>query len=202
VQMPGLSGFEVIEHVGIDQMPTVIFITAFEEHAVKAFEVHAVDYLLKPFDDDRLREAVAQARSRLASAREGDLHRRLTALLAECRVDALSPTRPEEYLTRLTVREDDRITFVDTQEVDWFEASGNNVRLHMPGRVCQVRCTLRSLIASLDRSQFIRIHRSTIVNLKRIKEVQPWMGGDYLAIMRDGTQLKVSRSYRQDLLGR
>ena len=205
VQMPGTSGFEVIERIGVEEMPVVVFVTAFEEHALRAFEVHAVDYLLKPFDDDRIRAAVRHARQQLLARRDGELGRRLAALMQEFQPfagRAATHEPPMGRLNRIAVRQDDRITFVTTDDVDWFEASGNNVRLHVGNQTHEIRSTMRRLVEELDPERFIRIHRSTIVNVQRIKEVQPWVGGDYLAILRDGQQLKVSRNYRQRLLGR
>jgi two-component system LytT family response regulator len=207
VQMPGLSGFDVIRHIGVENMPVVVFVTAFEEHALKAFDVHAVDYLLKPFDDARLLEALDRARHQLLARREGELSRRLNALLAEFGSESpaggpggVAGSSPGT--SRFAIRADDCITFVETDAVDWFEAAGNNVRLHVGAATHQIRSTMRRLMEDLDPDRFVRIHRSTIVNVRRIKEVQPWVGGDYLAILLDGTQLKVSRNYRQRLLGR
>jgi len=206
VQMPGLSGFEVIERIGVDEMPAVIFITAYEEHALRAFEVHAADYLLKPFEDQRVREAIRHAKRQLLARREGELGRRLAALLSEFKGLTETPEAAGDEgpgtLSRIAVRSDDRITFVAATDVDWFEASGNNVRLHVGKDVYEIRSTMRRLVESLDPEIFIRIHRSAIVNVQRVKEVQPWVGGDYLAILRDGQQLKVSRNYRRRLLGR
>lgn len=205
VQMPGVSGFDVIDRVGTDAMPVVIFVTAFEEHALRAFDVHAVDYLLKPFDDERIHRAVQHVRRDILARREGELGRRLSALVREfAPAESGVPIANGRAgpLTRLAIREDDRITFVETEDVDWFEASGNNVRLHVGTRTYQIRSTMCRLSDQLDPERFVRIHRSTIVNVRRIKEVQPWVGGDYIAILRDGSQLKVSRNYRQRLLGR
>ncbi len=205
VQMPGLSGFEVIERIGADQMPAVIFITAYEEHALRAFEVHAADYLLKPFEDQRVREAIRHAKRQLLARREGELGRRLAALLSEFRglTDSADDSAANQgMLNRIAVRTADRITFVSSSDVDWFEASGNNVRLHVGRDTYEIRSTMRRLVESLDPELFIRIHRSAIVNVQRVKEVQPWVGGDYLAILKDGQQLKVSRNYRRRLLGR
>ncbi len=193
IQMPDADGFDVIEAVGTDRMPTVVFVTAYDAHALRAFEVHAVDYVLKPFDDARLREALARARQRLSQGRGVD--DRLATLL-----DSVHDARGERHAHRVMVKEDDRIRFIKTERIDYLEAAGNKVRLHVGNDAFEIRTTLRGLAARLDPSQFIRIHRSTVVNLDRVREVQPWFGGDYLAILVDGRQLKVSRSYRDSLL--
>lgn len=194
IQMADADGFEVIDAVGADRMPTVVFVTAYDAHALRAFDVHAVDYLLKPFEDARLREAVARARSWLGADNEVSA-RRLAALL-----DTVQQSRGERHARRIMVKQDDRIRFVPTERVDYVEAAGNKVRLHIGGETCEIRSTLSGLAKRLDPGQFVRIHRSTVVNLDRVKEVQPWFSGDYLAIMVDGTQLKVSRGYRDALL--
>ena len=198
VQMPGLDGFDVVDRVGPERMPAVIFVTAYDEHALRAFEVHALDYVLKPFDDRRLRRALAHARRFLD--RDGEtLARRLDAVLAAHRERRASDAAPRP-VTRFTVREDDRVRFVSAADVDWFEAAGNKVVLHVGDRTYAIRATMRSVLEALDPARFTRIHRSTIVNVDRIHEVQPWFGGDYVAILRDGRKLRVSRNYREDLL--
>jgi two-component system LytT family response regulator len=175
VQMPGVDGFGVIERVGVEEMPAVVFVTAFDEHALRAFEVHAVDYVLKPFDDARFGDAVRHACRQLRAGGGGELRRTLHTLLRELR----------------SVRVDD---------VDWFEAAGNYVRIHAGAQAHLVRLSLSGLGDKLDPGRFVRIHRSTIVNVEKIAEVQPWFGGDYLALLHDGRQLKVSRSFRDRLL--
>lgn len=193
IEMPGLDGFGVIEAIGVARMPAVVFVTAFHDHALHAFEVHAADYLLKPFDDHRLRGALEQARLRLASAVAGEAEERLTGILKEL-------GRDTARATRFTVRSEERAFIFQARDVDWFEADGNYVWLHVRKEKHRLRTTLRSLIEQLDSSQFVRIHKSTVVNVDRIKEVQPWFGGDYVAILVDGRQLKVSRTFAQDIL--
>ncbi len=199
VQMPGLDGFDVVAHVGPDRMPAVVFVTAYDEHALRAFQVHALDYVLKPFDDERLRRALAHARRFLD--RDGEiLARRLAAALAERTPVGPAHAASRGYVTRFTVKQDDRIHFVPAADVDWFEAAGNKVVLHVGERRHAIRATLHSVLEGLDPARFTRIHRSTIVNVDRVREVQPWFGGDYVAILRDGRKLRVSRNYREDLL--
>jgi two-component system LytT family response regulator len=208
VQMPGMDGFAVVERVGAARMPPVVFVTGHDEHAVRAFQVHALDFVLKPFDDARLARAMDRVRAQLQLRRDGELGRRLSALLAEVRApdaavaapDRALPAAPGERLTRLVVREDGHIRFVPVRDVDWLEGDGNYVRVHAGGRVHRLRAGVGGLAARLDPARFARIHRSTIVNVERIREVQPWFGGDYVAILDDGTRLRVSRTFAQDLL--
>lgn len=194
VQMPGMDGFDVIEIVGSERMPPVIFVTAFDRHAIRAFDVHALDYLLKPFDDARLHEAVRHARTRIEDERIGSLAERLSALLE----NRHSPER--KALRKLAVRERERIRYVDVANVDYLTAEGNYVRLHIGRETHLIRLTLSALERDLDSARFVRIHRSTIVNLDRVTELQPWGGGDYVAILKDKQKLRVSRTYRDALL--
>jgi len=195
VQMPGLDGFGVIEAVGAGAMPPVIFVTAYDAFAVRAFEVHALDYLLKPFDDDRFRAALARARHQQDDT--STLARRLEALL-----DQHSAGRParEGYAQRLMVRRGDTIRYVPLAEVDWIEAAGNYVRLHGPGGVHLVRMTLRDLEARVDPAVFGRIHRSTLVRLTAIREIEPWVGGDYVARLHGGRELRISRTFKDRVI--
>ncbi len=191
IQMPELDGFGVIEAVGIDRMPTTLFVTAFDQHALKAFEVHALDYLLKPFDPERFQQALDRARRWCAmAAANGASKQNLDALLSGIRQE-----RP--WLDRLLVRQGDRHFLVRTTALQWVEAEDNYVRLHVEGTSFLLRQTMAALLARLDPHQFRRIHRSAIVNLDCIKELQPWTSGDHLVIMRDGTKLTLSRTYRE-----
>jgi len=203
IEMPELDGFGVIHEIGADVMPAVVFVTAFHAHAVHAFDVHAADYLLKPFDDSRLHEALAQVRKRLQSADAGEAERRLTAVLRELGKEKLSivaATQASRWATRFTVRTDEKAIIFQAREVDWFEADGNYVWLHVRKERHRLRMSMRSLIEQLDDKQFARIHKSTVVNLDRVREVQPWFGGDYVAILVDGRQLKVSRTFAASFL--
>jgi len=187
IQMPELDGFGVVEAVGVEHMPPTLFITAYDQHALRAFEVHAVDYLLKPFSPERFHRALEQARRRCQPTPEKGPD--LAALLASLHQD-----RP--WADRLLVRQGDRHVLVRTEAVQWIEAEDNYVRLHVEGTSHLVRQTMAGLLGRLDPAQFRRIHRSAIVNLDCIKEFQPWTGGDHLVIMRDGTRLTLSRTYR------
>jgi len=219
VQMPELDGFGALAELGAARMPTVVFVSAYDQYAIRAFEVHALDYLLKPFDPDRFREAFRRAREQVvlrSAVRESG---RLASLLAQLAEDhrlpasvgtaggasaapAAPPAPRARYLERMMVKSDGRIYFVKVAEVDWIEAAGNYVRVHV-GRVAHlVRETMSAVESSLDPSLFARIHRGTIVNLDRIKEMQPWFGGDQIVILKDGQKLKLSRSYRGRLESR
>ena len=183
IQMPILSGFDVLRAVNVDPMPYVIFVTAHEEHAVRAFEVRALDYLLKPVDRERLAEAMSRA------AQAGSQN--VTELLG-----AQSKASPVE---RFLVRERGRLILVGVDEVDWIGAAGNYVELHVGVQTHLLRGTLGELEKKLAAKRFARIHRSTIVNLERVKELQKWSHGDLLVVLEDGTELKMSRRYRDGL---
>ena len=192
VQMPGCTGFDVIQSVGADRMPTVVFVTAYDEYALKAFEVHALDYLLKPFGKDRFQETLKHAREALDHRRAGELGRRLLALVQDVKPE---PQRQD----RLVVKSGGRVFFLRTEEIDWIEASGNYVRLHLGEEGHLFRETMNNMEAKLDPRRFARIHRSRIVNVERIRELQPWFNGEYVVILRDGTRLTLSRNYRERL---
>ena len=218
VQMPGLDGFGVVQAVGAERMPPVIFVTAYDAYAIRAFEVHALDYLLKPVTAERFRDAFGRARALLERTSSASMGRRLRALLEhaltqDAELSALdaaapgargdvAPAQRPRTADRLTVKSDGRVFFVRAADVDWFEAEGNHVRLHVGKTTHLIRETISAIEGSLDAAQFARIHRSTIVNLDRIRELQPWFAGDYVVILRDGTQLKLSRTYRDHLQSR
>lgn len=191
IQMPELDGFGVIEAVGADRMPATLFITAYDQHALRAFEVHALDYLLKPFDAARFHAALTRAR-RWCAASEKEGRPDLSALLAGLRKD-----RP--WLDRLLVKQGDRHILVKVPTIQWIEAEDNYVRLHVEGTSFLLRQTMAAILERLDPRLFRRIHRSAIVNLDSIRELQPWTSGDQLVIMRDGTRLTLSRTYRDQV---
>ncbi len=200
VQMPGMDGFDVIEEVGVELMPVVVFVTAYDQHALKAFEIHAADYVLKPFDDDRFSTSVEHAVERVRQSDAAALSRTLAGVLRELPGPLQSDAAGSRWATRIMVKDRDSIRFVQVDEIDWLEGAGNYVRVHAGSASHLIRATLAGLCERLDPRRFVRIHRSTIVNVDRIREVQPWAGGDYVAILHDGETLKVSRSYRDDLL--
>ena len=198
VQMPQMNGFDVIEAVGTDKMPLVIFVTAYDQHALKAFQVRALDYLLKPFDRERFKDALSRARKQLEREESGDLGNRLLALVKDLR-------RDQPKSDRLVVKSGGRLFFLRTDEIDWVEAAGNYVRLHVGPASHLLRETMNAIEGRLDPEKFFRIHRSRIVNMERIQELQPWLNGEYAVLLRTGTRLTLSRGYReklQDRLGR
>jgi two-component system LytT family response regulator len=179
----------VLQSVGADQMPAVVFVTAYDKYALRAFEVHALDYLLKPFDEDRFGEALRRAKDQVLGSSNGDLHDRLLALIEHLRSG-------ERYVDRLLVKASGRVLFLKTEDIDWIEAAGNYVRLHVGRESHLLRETMNTIETKLDPARFLRIHRSTIVNLDRIKEMQPWFSGEYVVLLKDGTELRLSRGYR------
>lgn len=191
VQMPEIDGFAVIEALEIENLPHIIFVTAYDQYAVKAFEVHALDYLLKPFDQERFQQALERAKRQIWG-KEGGLSERLLALLAENK--ALSP-----YVDRLIIKANARVFFLKTEEIEWIEAEGNYVSLHVKGKEYLFREAISSLETQLDPRTFQRIQRSTIVNIECIRELQPWFRGDYKVVLHDGTELKLSHRYRDNL---
>ena len=230
VQMPGLDGFGVVEEVGVEAMPIVVFVTAYDEYALKAFEVHAVDYLLKPESEARLRAALRRVRRLLGDRATAEAGRRLRTLLAEVLDQNASPLpqaagagaaspaaatvaspsaapspapaaeSPPRYVDRIPVKRGGRIFFVRVADVDWFEAEDNYVRLHTASGKHLVRETMSAIEDALDPGRFARVHRSVVVNLERVRELQPWFGGDWVAILADGARLRVSRTYAPALL--
>ena len=233
VQMPGLDGFGVLRELDGGHVPMVLFVTAYDEHAQRAFDVHAVDYVLKPVDEDRFRAAFDKARKQRANAvaaeRLGELLetvRRLaggSAAMAEARGEGAggamrggfanehaneqvnanaapgangAGSANGRFASRILVKQDGRMFFVKTAEIDWIEADRNYVRLHVGKTSHTIRERISHLEETLDPRLFARIHRSTIVNLNRVREMQQWFSGDYVVILEDGTRLRLSRHYR------
>jgi two-component system LytT family response regulator len=192
IQMPRMDGFAVIDAVGAKRMPQVIFVTAYDEHALRAFAVHALDYLLKPIDGARFIEALARARDRIRGknleAIAAQLQRMMAALKGET-----------EYLERLSIKSAGRISFLPVDEIDWIEAADNYVQVHVGKTSHLLLATMNGLENRLNPQQFLRIHRSTIINLNRVKELQPMFHGEYRVILRDNTQLTSGRSYSKNL---
>jgi two-component system LytT family response regulator len=212
VQMPELDGFGVLAEVGAERLPAIVFVTAYDRYALQAFEVHALDYLLKPYTPARLSAAVQRASRQLQAPASETL--RLAELLehldrerrelAQKLNGASAPpppaAPPPAHTGRLLVKEGERMFFVPVERVDWLEAEGNYVRLHCGREAHLVRGTLGGMEEQLDARRFTRIHRSTIVNVDRVKEVRPWFAGDYQVKLHDGTELRLSRRYRDRLL--
>jgi two-component system, LytTR family, response regulator len=193
VQMPRRTGFEVIQEIGAGNMPAVVFVTAYDQYAIKAFDVHAVDYLMKPFDRERFEAAVERARKHLQHADGGALKTQLMELVRE-----LQPATTAKQ-DRIVVKSGGRLFFLRMDEIDWIEAAGNYVRIHVGKDAHLLRETMNTIEGRLDQKMFMRIHRSRIVNMERVKELHPWFNGDYAVILRDGTKLMLSRGYREKL---
>ena len=193
VQMPEISGFEVLEAVGAEHAPQVIFVTAYDKYALQAFEAHALDYLLKPFTVKRFKEALKRAKRQIQNEQNGELNRKLATLLED-----LKPQT--NYLERIVVKNAGRVSFVSVEEISWIEAAESYVRFHVgEGKSYLIRGAISRLEAQLDPARFLRIHRSIIVSIKHIKEMQPLFHGDYEIVLKDGTKLTSSRSNRDKL---
>ncbi len=194
VQMPGMDGFEVLEAVAPESLPAVLFITSYDQYALRAFEAQALDYLLKPFDGERFRRALDRALEWLTPPGPGLDEGRLRSLLTE-----VAQHRP--YPQRILGKAGDRMILVPSASIQWVEAENNYVRLHTAEGSSLVRQTMEGMLSRLDPDRFRRIHRSHIVNLDFIQELQPWFSGDVLVLLRDGTRLTLSRTYRHQVEG-
>ncbi|AKF81608.1 transcriptional regulator [Myxococcus fulvus 124B02] len=192
VQMPEVDGFEVLREVGPELMPPVIFVTAFDQHAVRAFEANALDYLLKPFSAARFQEAVSRARKQREQGRERALLERLSSLLAGYKPAHEPPAETGQYLERIAVKTDGKVVVVPVADLDWCEAEGNYVVLHSGAKSPMLRETLNRVEQWLDPKCFVRVHRSTLVNVSRIKELEPDVDKGWVVILRDGTRLRLS----------
>jgi two-component system LytT family response regulator len=192
VQMPGADGFDVIDAVGAGRMPFVVFVTAYDRYALRAFDVHALDYLLKPFDRERFRQALERANEQIERRGGGEIERRLTAL-----VNDLKPAKART--DRFVVKSGGRIFFVRTAEIDWIEAAGNYVKLHVGTDTHLIRETMNAVESRLSPEMFVRIHRCHIVNIEQVRELQPWFNGEYVVFLKNGTRLTLSRGYRERL---
>lgn len=188
VQMPEIDGFDVIAAIGPENMPAVIFLTAYNEYAVRAFEVSAVDYLLKPFDEARLCAALDKVRERIS--RPYDEVERLRTVLQKLGGKANK---------RFSIRTSGKTVLIDADDIDWIEAAGNYLVVHVDKERHTMRGTMAELEARLDPERFVRIHRSTMVNIDRIKELQPQRNGDQVVLLNDGTELTLSRTYREQV---
>jgi two-component system LytT family response regulator len=191
VQMPEVDGFAVLEAIGVEAVPAVIFVTAYDQYALKAFDVHAIDYLLKPFDRERFERALARAKHHLSREKSGELEQRLAAFMREL--------QGARYADRLVIKGSGRVFFLRVEEIDWVEAEGNYLRLHAGTESHLIRETMHSLESRLDPGRFMRIHRSHMVNVDRVKELKPWFRGEYIVTLRDGRELTLSRGYRDRL---
>lgn len=201
VQMPELDGFGVLREVPRERLPAVIFVTAYDQYAIRAFEVHAFDYLLKPFTDERFRESLDRAKRHLAEARADELNQRLVNLLDRYPPPPAPPMGPAAgtYLERLVIKSGGRVTLLRVGDIEWIDADGDYARIHVGKAWHLLRETMKHLEAQLDPARFVRIHRSTIVNLEKVKELQPFFRGEYVVVLHTGVTLKLSRGYRDHL---
>jgi len=192
VQMPGLDGFGVLKKVNPERVPGVVFVTAYDQYALHAFEVHALDYLLKPFAKKRFDETLQRAKAQLRSRPEGAITQKLMSLL-----DGFGEAK--RYLERFVIRSNSRVFFLKVNDVDWIEAAGNYLNIHIGNEAHLLRETMNGIETQLDPRRFVRIHRSTLVNVERIKELSPLFHGDYVVTLTNGARLTLSRSYRDKL---
>lgn len=194
IQMPEVDGFGVVQALR-DAMPLTIFVTAYDRYAMKAFEVHALDYLLKPVGKERLKAAVERARAQLRRPPDGGFQRRVLELLGDMEARQQAPER-------IVIKSDGEIVCLKPNEIDWAESAGNYVCLHVGGATHILRETITALESRLGPRQFMRVHRSTLVNVDRIKTLKPSLYGDYSILLRDGTKLTLSRGFRENVLKR
>jgi two-component system LytT family response regulator len=210
IQMPEMDGFQVIEEVGAKQMPVTVFVTAFDEYALRAFEAQALDYLLKPFDHDRFDTALQRAKTQVRQQNLGEMSESILAVLTDMRPtpvestlqgDNSKPPEPEVQgsIDRVVIKSGGRIYFLKVEEIDWVEGTGDYLSLHAGSQTHLIRETMGKFHAKLDSKKFLRIHRSTIVNIERIKDIQSVFKGEYIVTLTSGTRLNSSRGYRHQL---
>lgn len=200
VQMPGKDGFGVVDELPAEKTPLIIFLTAYDKYAVRAFEAAALDYILKPFEPERFTKAVARARAQLAQSRDRtEQPPTATTIAVSEKLQGPDSAPSNAYLERVVIRANGRVFFRRADEIDWVEAFGNYVRLHIGAAAYLLRETIGSLEAQLDPQKFVRLHRSTLVQVDRIREIQPQPNGQSKAVLRDGTHLIISRRYRRRL---
>jgi two-component system LytT family response regulator len=208
--MPGFDGFEVVSRTASEHLPNIVFVTAYDRYALKAFVVHALDYILKPIAHRRFQEALRRARRELERDADAESAERLRSLLDARESDALArrgdgiaggvPSAPPSFISRFTVRDGERLRLIRTRDIDWIEAAANYLHLHAGARSFQVRMTMTDVERRLDPKQFARIHRSTIVNLDRVATINPEYHGEYQVVLASGQMLKVGRAFRDRLL--
>jgi len=198
IQMPDIDGFGVISEIGIDKMPQVVFVTAYDQHAIRAFEVNAVDYLIKPYTSERFHEAVDRALKRIVQGAERVEEARLEAMLQRLFGENERGNASEEPgADRIIVRDRDRMRLIRVQDVDWIESEGNYVRLHIGATSHLIRGNLGKLEEKLATFGFVRVHRRFLVNVDRVTEVQPWFGGDAILILGNNAKVRLSRTFRE-----
>jgi|SRR5215213_8010073 len=199
IQMPGMNGFETLREIEAVYIPAIIFVTAYDGYALKAFEVHALDYLLKPFSDRRFEEALRQAKAHIEMKEVRELSQSLLALLGEQTGRAPAEAGRKPFLRRFKIKSDGRVIFIKAADVDWISAEDYYVKLHIGAKTLLLRMSMNELEETLDPKGFLRIHRSVIVNFDRVKELRQHPNGEYVVVLTDGTELKLSRSRRERL---
>ncbi|MDQ4122391.1 MAG: LytTR family DNA-binding domain-containing protein [Acidobacteriota bacterium] len=192
VEMPGISGFEVLQAIKLDPMPVVIFATAYDKFTLRAFDFHVLDYLLKPFDEARLKRSLERAKRELKRTRKTDINQQLQSVLQNNKSE-------QKFLKRIAVKSGERTVFLPTEDIDWVATAGNYVELHVGKQTHLIRERMCELEAKLDGSKFVRIHRLSLINIERVRELQPLFNGDYIVILQNGVRLTLSRTYREKL---
>jgi two-component system, LytTR family, response regulator len=195
IQLPKIDGFEVLKMIDPKHFPQIIFATAFDQYALKAFDYHAIDYLLKPFDDQRFYKAVTAAKERILRDDSENISDRVQALLNYVK-------RDEVFLKRILIKTDNRIRIIPVEDIHWFEADGYNIKIFTQTESFKLRQTMKEMEEKLDPEIFLRIHRSYIINMDFIKEIQEWFRGDYLVILKSGKKLTISKSYYRKVISR
>jgi two-component system LytT family response regulator len=192
VQMPKMDGFDLVQELDPETMPSIVFVTAYDRYALRAFEIHALDYLLKPFDEERLDRALTRARDHLGRADRGEELSRVLALLEDLGAR-------DRYPDRIAIRRSDRTILQPVAEIDWLEADGKHVKFHVGDHTFAIREAMSRIERMLDPRTFLRVSRSAIVNVGRIREVQPWFHGDHVIVLQSGEQVTTTRTYRSSV---
>jgi two-component system LytT family response regulator len=195
IQMPKMDGFEVLQAIDPKHLPQIIFTTAFDQYAIKAFDHHAIDFLLKPFDDQRFYNALAAAKERILRSDSENISDRVQALLTFL-------NKEEVFLKRILIKTDDRINIIPVEDIQWLEADGYNIKIFNQAESFKLRKTMKEIEQKLDPKIFLRIHRSYIINMNYIKEIQEWFKGDYLVILKNGKKLTISKNYYRKVIDR
>jgi two-component system LytT family response regulator len=205
IQMPGLDGFDVVRELQADHMPLIVFVTAFDQYAINAFDVHAVDYVLKPVEEARLEEAVTRARNRLAGSVEDDQKQRLLEVIvaltgkSKSAIEEMLQADNPGYPDKLTIKDGPEVVLLQTRDIDWVDAAGDYMCIHAAGETHVMRSTMKDLETQLDPGTFRRIHRSTLVNLERVVKLSSHINGEYFLTLDCGANLKMSRTYRNNV---
>lgn len=200
IQLQDMDGFEVLEKLSLKHLPTIIFVTAYDKYAIRAFEFHALDYLLKPFDDERFEETLEYVLTQIKRNRIENLSEKLSGLIADYNQHRDDPVSGEtnRYQNRLVIKSAGKVAFIETKDIDWISAEGYYASIRVGGKSHLMRESLKNLENILDPKTFLRIHRSTIVNINQIKELHSHFHGEYFVILKDGKRFKLSRSYKEN----